>query len=205
MKKCFKCEIEKPLSDYYKHKQMLDGHLNKCKDCTKQDTKNNSRAEYANEDSYSKTKKGVIRTIYKTQVQSSKKRGHDKPKYDKQQLANWMLSNGFDELYERWVKSGYNKDLKPSIDRIDDFDGYSFVNIRLGTWRENKDHQADDITNGTGTSGRRCKAVECYKDGVMINKYHSYSEAARQVGYSFDRVLKSGNKDGKNGYIWRYC
>lgn len=39
MKICFKCGIEKPLTDYYKHKQMGDGHLGKCKDCTKNDTK----------------------------------------------------------------------------------------------------------------------------------------------------------------------
>lgn len=38
MKKCFKCGIDKPITDFYAHKGMLDGHLNKCKSCTKEDT-----------------------------------------------------------------------------------------------------------------------------------------------------------------------
>ena len=37
MKKCFKCEAERPLSDFHKHSGMKDGRLNKCKYCVVQD------------------------------------------------------------------------------------------------------------------------------------------------------------------------
>lgn len=39
MKKCFKCIETKNLDRFYKHLGMKDGHLNKCIDCTKLDSK----------------------------------------------------------------------------------------------------------------------------------------------------------------------
>ena len=42
MKTCFKCNRELPLDDFYVHKMMGDGHLGKCKDCTKKDVKERS-------------------------------------------------------------------------------------------------------------------------------------------------------------------
>jgi hypothetical protein len=57
MKICFKCQIEKSLDEFYKHPQMPDGHLNKCKSCTKKDVKNREEKLKLNDDYIEKERK----------------------------------------------------------------------------------------------------------------------------------------------------
>lgn len=42
-KVCFKCGKRRSINCFYKHGMMADGHLNKCKDCAKQDVQDNYR------------------------------------------------------------------------------------------------------------------------------------------------------------------
>lgn len=194
MKVCKDCKEEKDQSLFY-------GVQGECKECTKLRVRNNSKRVG---DQYDRTEHGVIRVIYKTQKRHNKLRGHGGMPYTKDDLSLWLYSNGFKVIYDSWAESGWVKSKKPSVDRVDDFKGYSFDNIKLGTWQDNRGHQARDIVNGVGTSGARCKKVFQY-DGVknLIATYVSYSQAARTMGYSLEYQIKKQVKC-RAGYYWSY-
>lgn len=120
-----KCGKEKKLNKFYTSASGVLGVTNKCKKC---------------ERDYSRSASGVIRLIYSNQKITSKKRGHTPPQYSQQQLKDWLLDNEkFTYIYNHWVYSNYEQDLKPSIDRLDIIKGYSFDNIQVLTWAENRD------------------------------------------------------------------
>ena len=57
-KACFKCNKNRPLSEFYKHAQMADGHLNKCKECSKKDVSSNYKANIDHYKDYEKFRAG---------------------------------------------------------------------------------------------------------------------------------------------------
>ena len=56
-KECRECGVAKPLSEFYAHNRMADGHLNKCKDCVKSRVKTH-RAENPEQHSAYEKKRG---------------------------------------------------------------------------------------------------------------------------------------------------
>ena len=63
IKKCFKCNQNLPLCEFYKHNQMTDGHLNKCKKCTKIDVRKRE-SELINDSEWVKKEKERHREKY---------------------------------------------------------------------------------------------------------------------------------------------
>jgi hypothetical protein len=149
-KQCFKCKQEKTLDCFYKHPDMPDGTVNKCKECNKADVQNNyakKRDYYKEYDKrrYREDEKRLIQHKYKDIVNRSNNRGSHKysvngMKYlSKKSFLTWWKKNQpkYQELYEEWKKSGYTRKLAPSIDRIDSKKGYFPANMQWLTLSEN--------------------------------------------------------------------
>jgi len=85
-KRCFKCEEIKSLADYYAHPKMKDGHLGKCKVCTKNSSSTNYHKKILNP--YWKIKEQVRnrkrRTIWRQDHKAS---------YDPVSAKKWRLLN----------------------------------------------------------------------------------------------------------------
>lgn len=88
-KVCFKCGIEQPLTEFYKHKQMADGHLNKCKTCTKTDTTTNRTANIDFYRQYDKERQQRPERRAKKSVYQSTQR----TKYSNKYHARTMVGN----------------------------------------------------------------------------------------------------------------
>ena len=201
-KRCVRCGKVKPISEFYKHKKMADGYRNICKDCINKQTR-----EKKGWLKWDKTEKRVIRAIYKVEVRSSKQRNMPLPAYTRQELKEWLYKHNFKELYDKWVDSGYNKYLKPSVDRLNDFKPYTFSNIRLVTWKDNLLHQTNNRRNHIGKEGgKKRKIVRQYSlDRKLLAVYPSIHAAARAINGSFENIRRTCKKDSLSayGYKWK--
>lgn len=152
------------------------------------------------------TEQGVIYKLYKDSLYSCKKRKLEPPLYTHYELIDWMYENGFKAIYDKWVESGYDTTLKPSLDRLDDYKTYSFDNIRLITWGENRAKGHQQRREGIGKHGALCKAVDCYKDGELIATYISAAKAAEELSLDHTNITKvcNGKRQSCGGYTFTY-
>lgn len=149
-KDCFKCGLNKPLSEFYKHPEMLDGHVNKCKDCNKKDVRTNYAVKKDYYHVYDKGRQRHSRQrIFNHRYSQMKQRIEGRAIRDygvkgkeflsPLEYSNWIKNNmdEFEAIYKLWETSGFQRKYTPSIDRINNNGSYTADNMRWVTVSDN--------------------------------------------------------------------
>ena len=98
MKTCTECNEEKDLKEFYKHKSMLDGYLNKCKVCVKTRVNNHRVANIEKIMEYDRNRPNSRERVKKNSERIERYKKEDPIKYKKAQ-----------EQKNKWAKENRNK------------------------------------------------------------------------------------------------
>lgn len=125
MKRCSKCKIEKPLSEFYKKRQSKNGHDYWCKACYR-----TVRPVFARVNSFSVKSSHFSASNIQWLMTNARKRANIKS------LDFTITTNLISRLVHEFCESHiYSWDsyhpFKPSIDRIDHTKGYTPDNIQI--------------------------------------------------------------------------
>lgn len=196
-KTCNRCELLKPLEDFSVHQSNKGGYATICKACVVQRNKE-----------YWRTPPGRISQIYAVECVTSRQRGHTPPEYTQKELYNWAVKNGLFLLADKWRESGYEKNLSPSVDRVDSTQGYSFPNIRLVTWEQNNDQAYEDRKLCIRITKQNRKVEQLTLEGVHVAFYDSIAAAGRATGVQRTNInaMCKGKPQYKSvgGFLWRH-
>jgi hypothetical protein len=195
-KKCSKCKLPKELEEFTKRKKNKSGVAAECKMCMVKRVKKDQR-----------TKRGLITRIYNHQIHTTKKNHtYNKVNYTKEELINWVISQPlFHELYDNWVKSGYQKMLRPSCDRTDDYQGYSLNRLQLMTWGENRAKGHLDMKNGINNKNSKT-VIGIHKTTGKKVEFYSMAQAERATDILQGNISSCcrGQRKTAGRYLWGY-
>ena len=148
-----------------------------------------------NTERYRKTKKGVLTNIYNHQ------KNRNIVEYSLKEFQEKFIDDKiFKRLYDEWVKHNYNKQYKPTIDRIDCFGTYNFKNIHCLSWADNRYKQRMELKR------IRSRKVLMLKDGEVVKEFNSQRQAVIETSLSQGNLSSclSGRRKYCGGYEWKY-
>ena len=186
--------------------------MSQCRKCSKEGVKLNLKGLCRT--CARKFPKPFLREMYFTQIDNSRTRGLPLPNYSFEEFRSWILAQpNFKALYKAWVNSKFDKYLKPSVDRIKEWETYTIDNIQVITWAENKAKGGQDCKEGKRYHRIIPTCSFNLETEELCNQYISAHEAERQTGIKHNTIASAmnisrkhnGNKLGKgNSFKWMY-
>lgn len=144
---------------------------------------------------YRKTKKGILTNIY------SHQKGRYKVDYTLKELHAMFIDNyQFNRLYIEWVKSGFCKQFKPTIDRVFCKRHYTLRNIHCLNWADNRYKQRMELKL------LRARPVYRILNNTVVRTYKSVSHAVQLTGLQQSGISMclNGHRNYCGGFKWSY-
>jgi len=194
-KVCSECKVKKSIEEFSKNRSRPDGIRTTCKKCDSTRIFN-----------YRRTKVGLItKMMHSMQGRKARNPGFE-PNFSRKELLEWALSQEvYHTLYEDYVNSNYDSNKKPSIDRIDDYKGYTFDNIQLMTWEENFKKSREDMKSGKNNKTGK-PIIQLSLEGLVIAEHFSIKSAGRKLGVNHKGISECCNNRQKTagGFKWKF-
>lgn len=171
--------------------------MSQCRKCNKEDVKLNLKGLCRT--CARKFPKTFLRETYFSQINNSKVRGLPLPNYSFEEFRSWILAQpNFKSLYKAWVNSKFDKYLKPSVDRIKEWETYTLDNIQVITWAENKAKGEQDCKEGKRYHIVKPVCSFDLKSNEFVEQYFSAHEAERQLDVKHNNINSAMNISRKN-------
>ena len=126
--------------------------------------------------------------MYNNQRSNARGRGMEIPTYSFEWFKEFLVQNGFNEKYQYYLDNNKNKDLAPSVDRINPNISYTEDNIQLITWRENHLKGAEDRMI-LEVRGGLTKVIHYIDNKHII--YNSILEASKELNLPDSHIYRS--------------
>jgi hypothetical protein len=150
---------------------------------------------------YRLTKKGIVRNIF-CHIKERCAKYNRELGFTSDQLLAWCINQEvFHKIYWDYLDAGFDKNLKPSIDRLDVFRGYTFDNIQITTYKDNRDKGDKEKLILWGRP-----IIKLDMNGVEIERYSSIKQAVDKTGLrqSLISAVISGKRNHTGNYKFIY-
>lgn len=131
----------------------------------------------------------------------ARRKKFDEIKFTLSEFILWIMNqDNYKSIYLNYIASNKDRNLCPSVDRLDDYKTYSIDNIRLTIWKENKDKYNSDRLIGKNTKQSKPVIAICISTGEQT-RYHSAHYAAQITGVERTSINRSCRTNSKNPIV----